>query len=132
MQGSQGLTETEAKMTEPVWVCTRSSVYVLYLLAGCFCGTPDSGSGGPSDSLPALGTPFFLLGCFTHSQYESLFQSYCILLCHVELIFLGSLLFSERKWRGGSGKMVCVGTGRRKWRGSRRQDVLKTKQRDNL
>ena len=28
-------------------------------------------------------------------------QSYSIVLCHVQLISLGSLLFSEGKWRNG-------------------------------
>lgn len=43
--------ETEAASTEPAWGCTRSSVYVLWLLAWCSCGTPNSGSWCVSDFL---------------------------------------------------------------------------------
>ena len=47
-QGSQEL--TEGTSTGPAGVCSRSSAYMLWLLALCFCETPNNGSGRLSDS----------------------------------------------------------------------------------
>jgi hypothetical protein len=75
---------------------------VLFICYGCLawslCGTPDSGNGGVSDSFTCFWYPFpptrlhrsFLIGGFV---------PYCILLCCVQLVSLGGLLFSEGKWR---------------------------------
>jgi hypothetical protein len=49
-QKSQMLTETEATITEPSWVCARSSAYMLWLFRLLFCGTPTSGNKGVPDS----------------------------------------------------------------------------------
>lgn len=43
MQGSHGLTDIEGASTRFTRVYTRSSAYVLWLLALWFCGTPNSG-----------------------------------------------------------------------------------------
>jgi hypothetical protein len=32
-QSSQGFTETEAAITDPAWVCARSSAYMLWLFS---------------------------------------------------------------------------------------------------
>ena len=50
--------------------------------------------------LPALGTLFLLLGFLPNLDTWISALSYCILLCHVCLLSLGGLLFSERKWKG--------------------------------
>lgn len=46
-QGSAGLTETEAAITEPARVCPRSlASYTCYnIRTWYFCGAPNSGSG---------------------------------------------------------------------------------------
>lgn len=54
--GSQGLKQQ-----------ARSSVCVPWLLAGCFCQSPKSGSYGVSDFCLLLG--LFLLGCLVQAQY---------------------------------------------------------------
>lgn len=46
-RGGYGLMETEEASTEPVWACTTSCVYILWLLA---CRTPNSRSKSISDS----------------------------------------------------------------------------------
>lgn len=50
-QGSQGLTKTEGAIMEPAWVFTKSSAYMLQLLAWGLEGNPDHRSEGISDSL---------------------------------------------------------------------------------
>lgn len=42
--------ETEAAIIEHAWICTRCFAFMLWLLAWHFCETPESGSGGVSDS----------------------------------------------------------------------------------
>lgn len=44
-RGSQGPIDSEWGITEPVWVCTRSSPHTLSLLSRCSCETPNRGSG---------------------------------------------------------------------------------------
>jgi hypothetical protein len=34
--GLMGITETKEAIIEPAWICTRSSAYLLWLLACCF------------------------------------------------------------------------------------------------
>lgn len=41
-QHSDELTETEAACTWPIWVCTRSSVHVLWLPVQCCAGIPET------------------------------------------------------------------------------------------
>lgn len=43
-QGPYGLTETKSTSTGPASVCSRASVYMLWVLAWFFSGTPESGS----------------------------------------------------------------------------------------
>ena len=49
-QGTCGLPGSEVACVGPAWVCTRLSAYMLWLLAWCFCETPNCGSGCVSDS----------------------------------------------------------------------------------
>lgn len=49
-KGSQGLPETESTSTGAVLVCTRTSVYILWLFTWWFCRNPNSGSRYISDS----------------------------------------------------------------------------------
>lgn len=42
-QGSYVLTATQEASTGPAWVCTGSSVYMLWLLALCFCVNSSGG-----------------------------------------------------------------------------------------
>lgn len=50
-QASQGLSEMEDASIGPGLVCTMSSVYMLQLLAKCFCGAPNRGNRCISNSL---------------------------------------------------------------------------------
>lgn len=43
-----------------------------------------------------LGTPFLLLSC--HVQYDSFVKSHYILFCHVQLLSLRILSFSNERW----------------------------------
>jgi len=70
-QGSYSLTVTKLASTEPPWVCTRSSAYMLCLLDWCFHGTPKSGNRRVSTLLPALETLFLLLGFFDQSHMRA-------------------------------------------------------------
>ena len=55
--GTYEVTETAAASTGPAWICTRSCAYILWLLAWCFHGTPNSGTGVSMTLLSALGPP---------------------------------------------------------------------------
>lgn len=68
-QGSCGLTETKIASTRTVQVCTRSSVYILRLLAWHFCRT-NSRRGSVSDS-PCL--------------FQRLFSSYWVVLASLDM-----------------------------------------------
>lgn len=131
MQGSQGLSETEANMTAPVWVRTRSSAYVWQLLAWSFCGTPNSGRGGGLWLFACSWDPFLPIGLLPSPLIWGYVPRLIYLVRHVQLIFLGVLLFSEWKRRGGSGEEGVWGIERREWRGSWRQDGSKEKQKNN-
>ena len=70
-QGSHGLTETEAAIMDPALVCTRSSDYILWLLASCSCETPSSVTGCISDSFACFGYSLPSIGLLcSASQYE--------------------------------------------------------------
>jgi hypothetical protein len=53
LSGTHRISETEALM-EPVWVCARSSAYILWFFCWGFCWAPNSGDGDVSDSLACL------------------------------------------------------------------------------
>jgi hypothetical protein len=89
--------ETESASTGPTWVCARSSTYMLWQLAWCFCGTPNSGSRCVSDAY-AWSWDFFphdglLCPASTWGPLPSLIVS-CF--GYVWLISLGGLPFSEQ------------------------------------
>lgn len=81
---------------EPAWICARSSANMLWLSLwdskqwewGCLVTL-----------LPVFGTLYFLLGCPSSLDRRVCASSYCIFLCRVWLLSLGSLLCSEGKWR---------------------------------
>lgn len=69
------------------WVCARSSVYMFWLLAWCFCRPPnwlgDTEAGVSLIFLPAFRIPFLLLDCFlSHFSLRIFTLSDCIFLCH--------------------------------------------------
>lgn len=91
----------ELTIMEPVWVCPRSSTYICYdCVAWCSCGTPISRSGGCLWLFCLLLRPFcsYCIVSFSLDR-RAWFWYYWILLCHVWLILLGGLLFSEEKQR---------------------------------
>lgn len=90
--------ETEATSTNSTWVCTTSPAYMLWL-TWCSFGTPNSGSRVFLTLLSALG--IFSYYCIALSSLDMgvCAYSYCILLCYVQMMSMGDLLFSERKWR---------------------------------
>ena len=69
--GSYWLTEIEGFhrfCLGPECICTRSSKYKLWILAWCFCGTPNCGNRCNSDSF-AWSWDFLLSGCcYAHSS----------------------------------------------------------------
>lgn len=81
----------------PVWIYTRFSVYMLWLLACCFVGLLTVGA--DVSLLPARETRFLQLGCFVQPDLSAFSLFYCVLFCPVWLLSLGSLLFSEGKQR---------------------------------
>lgn len=93
-----------------------SQVFCIHLMVvslGVLVGVPTVGVGVVSLTLLSkLGTLFLLLDCPSSLDRRVCVQSYCILLCCVHLISLGSLLFSEGKWResgsGGEGILEMV------------------------
>ena len=71
------------------------------------------GAGISLTLLLSLGTLRLLLGCLVQTSCKSFSLSYCMLLCHVWLLSLGGLLFSEGKQRGrisGEGVDACIST----------------------
>lgn len=107
-KGSWELTETEKTVMEPAWSYTRSSAYMLGLLA------LDVSGGLLTERVGCLWLFCLLLGPFPPTglccQGLCVPLSYCILPCHVWWMLLGSLLFS-----GGLGEW-----GRPKRAGSRK------------
>lgn len=77
----------------------------------CVCG------GGVVSLLPVVGTFILLMGCLMQNWHYSLFESYCYLLCYVQLTSLSGLLFSEAKWKkSGPGGEVRSGNHWEEWR----------------
>lgn len=87
---SIGLTESEALSLGPTWVYTRSSVYILWLLAWCFGETP-MGAGVSLTLLSTLGILSLLLSCLVHPPCDGF--------CLVLFFFLWGLLFFEVRQR---------------------------------
>ena len=95
-QGSQSL---KWQLQGPAWICPRSSVYMLWLSAWHFSGTPNCGSRCVSDSFFLLLGLFLLLGCLVQLLCEGL--CFCIIVfyfvvlgyCFLETCFF----FSEGK-----------------------------------
>lgn len=98
--GTHVLMETEAASTEPAWVCTRSSLYALWLLAWCSCGLLTVGADVSLISLAVLGSLFLLLRCLALPLYEDFALSYYVLFCPVLLLSLRRLLSSEEETEG--------------------------------
>lgn len=99
--GSHRLIKTKAASMGPTWVCTRSSVYMLWLIARCFLGNPDSG------------ILFFLLHCLFLGLFLQL--GYLALMYLVWLLSLEGLLVCEGKLgkKGSRGEERCTGLGER-------------------
>lgn len=99
-QSSCELTETEAAHTRPAWVCTRSSVYVLWFQFSVY-GTPECVHSRSLMLVPAL---FLRLACLVQLRCDGFcfILLYFIMLCL--LLSLRSLFWSnERQRRSGSG-----------------------------
>ena len=72
---SHGLTETETASIGPARVCTRSSVWMLWLLAWSSWW----GSYEWKTVWPAFGNVFLLLGCLFHHLYDG----FCLVLLYL-------------------------------------------------
>lgn len=74
-------------------------INTLWLLAWCFCRAPKEAMGGAFDSSIFLKPLFSSWIALPIPNMWLSAQSYCNLLCHVCLIPLRGLLFSEGGWR---------------------------------
>lgn len=77
------LTGTKEAMEAP----TRASACMLWLLARCFCGTPNSGNGRISDCFACFWTYFLLQVWLTQPCYEDL----CLVLVYLDIISLANI-----------------------------------------
>lgn len=78
-QGIHGFTETAAKSTGSTHVYTRSSPFILQLLAQYFIGLLTVRMSWSLTSVPALGTLFLLSSCSFKLHYDNFcFISYAI------------------------------------------------------
>lgn len=75
----------------------------LCIWDGCWLGVLTVGVGAFLTLLLELGTPFLLLGSLAQPYCEVCAWSDGILLCHVQLMSLGGLLFFWEEMGGGSG-----------------------------
>lgn len=66
----------------------------------------------------AFGTLLLLLSCFTQPRYEGLCHSYCILLCHVQWLSMGGLLFLKGNRSRESGENGNRGIGKSNGKGN--------------
>lgn len=107
-------------MAQIVWSVKHSlfqvSVCMLWLLNWCFCVSLSNGGGCISIcfvyslySFPPVGLlcPLLVWGASS--------LSHCTLYCHVWLLSLGGLLFSERRWRVSGFRGVRGRSGERSW-----------------
>lgn len=96
--------ETGAASTGPIHIWTRSSAYIVKLLA-LFCIFNLLFISVRISVylllMPALGTLFLLSGCQVQLQNNDIALSNYILTRHVWLVFLRSLFFSNEKEKGG-------------------------------
>ena len=110
------LTETEAAIPESAGQYTKPFAHMLWLVCFWFLWDPNSWE------WITLWLFCLLIGLFFSSWVASpsldmraWASSYCILLCCVQLISLGGLLFSEGKYRntgsGGEGRLWRGGLG---------------------
>lgn len=98
-QVSHGLIETETANRGPAWVCTRSSTYMLWLSAWCFCGNPNSGNRHISDFFSTL-EPLFSYWVALLSLYMRDFPCLIVLVLFcLAATFMRSAVF----WRGNMG-----------------------------
>lgn len=96
-QGSYGLPETETANMGPSWLCTRSYVYILWLLTWCSCENPNSGS--QWISFAYSWDSFLLLENLVQPQY----QRFCIVLLYLVLSCLAVVSWSlALLWCGDS------------------------------
>lgn len=86
----------------PMWVCTRSSPYVIWLLACYLCETHNNGSRFISDHFASMETYFLLLGCFALPSLIRGLSPCLIVSCFVmsDSYHLKTWSFLERKQRG--------------------------------
>lgn len=82
---------------------TRSSVYILKLLAWCFCGTPNSGRISLI-LLPSLRMLFHLLDYLVQPQYESFSLGFLEpVLSYLIVVYWRTALSKVKQSRIGSG-----------------------------
>lgn len=119
---SLGLLETKSPSMGLTCFCTKFFVYILCLLALCFCGTSNNGRGFVFDSFVCFWDPFPPVG------FPSLASVWGLLPCFIVSCFVmfGSMLFSEGKQRrnGSEGGEGMGGTGRGEERGKCGLDLL--------
>ena len=86
---------------------------MLWLLACCICGNPDSGSRCFSDPCVCSWTLFLLLGCLVQPQCEGcclVFLYFFLLLCVAVIFwFLGGYFLKRKQMGSGSGVGVRSG-----------------------
>lgn len=116
---------TEALSTGPTRVCTRSSLFILWVLAKYCYGTPDCDRVSDScahsrDSLRPVGLP-----CPTLDM-RAFASSHCTEFCSVWSLPLRNLFFSNERQKGSRSRQEerWGGTGRNSVRGNRNQDIL--------
>lgn len=86
----------------PVVVCTRSSAYVLWLIAWYFCETPNNGGRFVSDSLTCFWNSFPpIFPCLVHPPYEGF---HLVLLCIVLLCLVVVFQRPVPFWKKTEGK----------------------------
>lgn len=123
--------ETGAASTGPTYIYTRSSAYRVKLLA-LFCifyllfimDLPSVRMSVYLLLVPALGTLFLLSGCRVQLQNDDFALSHYISICHIWLVFLRSLFFSDEKEKGDRPGRQEQGRAGRRRRGNYNQNVI--------
>ena len=105
--GQCRLTEPEAVIMKPTWLCTRYSVYVSWLLASCFCDIPNKGGKYITDSLAWSWESFPPIGL----SYEVTLWRVCLVSLYLVLSWLALTLMVassfmkhtevEQNWKRG-------------------------------
>ena len=96
-------------------------MYAMVAQFGVLMGLLRVGAGTVSDSFICFEPLFLLLGCLDKKVCASL---YCNLLCCVQLISLGSLLFSKGKRRNGFGRKGRFGEEMGEWQKNCIWDII--------